>query len=380
MHGDAFERRLSVGSAPAAAVVRQNLTPANLALGAVAEPAMLDHDRAPHPDRSAPDHPGEPTWQSRAQNLALRQQLAVYHRTRPKPTVRWSDRLFWIGLRLAWPEWKSTLMIVRPATVIAWHRRGFAWYWTQRSRPKGGRPQVDAHVRRLTREMARANPLWGAPRIHGELLKLGFDVSERTISRLMPRRRTPPSQTWRTFLENHLGSTVAIDFFAVPTLTCRILFVFVILAHDRRRILHVNVTQHPTSAWTRQQLREAFPHANARFLLLHRDMTFDAAFSRPVEAFGLTAVRTAPRSPWQNPYVERVIGSIRRECLDHVIVFNEEHLRRVLRTYVAYYQRSRTHLALGKDAPVARAVQPTGRIVVRPEVGGLHHHYERQAA
>ena len=196
----------------------------------------------------------------------------------------------------------------------------------------------------------------------------------------MLRRRTPPSQTWRTFLENHL-STVAIEFFAVPTLTCRILFVFVVLAHDRRRILHVNVTQHPTSAWTRQQLREAFPHdANARFLLHDRDTTFDAAFDQAVEAFGLAAVPTAPRSPWQNPYVERVIGSIRRECLDHVIVFNKRHFRRVLRTYVAYYQRSRTHLALGKDAPVERAVQPTGRIVVRPEVGGLHHRYERQAA
>jgi len=184
-----------------------------------------------------------------------------------------------------------------------------------------------------------------APRIHGELLKLGFDVAERTISRLMPRRRMPPSQTWRTFLENHLGSTVAIDFFAVPTLTRQILFVFMVLAHDRRRILHVNVTQHPRSAWTRQQLCDAFPHdPNARFLLHDRDTTFDAAFGRAVEAFGLTAVRTAPRSPWQNPYVERVIGSIRRECLDHVIVFNERHLRRVLRTYVAYYQRSRTHL------------------------------------
>src|SRR3954454_25394266 len=208
------------------------------------------------------------------ENLALRQQLAVYRRARPQPILRWSDRLFWVGLRLAWPDWKSALVIVRPATVIAWHRRGFAWYWARRSRSGGGRPQVGAYVRRLTREMARANPLWGAPRIHGELLKLGFEVSERTISRLMPRRRRPPSQTWRTFLENHLGATVAIDFFAVPTLTCRILFVFVVLAHDRRRILHLNVTQHPTSIWTRQQLREAFPHdANARFLLHDRDTT-----------------------------------------------------------------------------------------------------------
>ena len=251
----------------------------------------------------------------------------------------------------------------------------------ERSRRRGGRPQVLAEVRRLTRQMALANPLWGAPRIHGELLKLGFEVSERTISRLMPRRRTRPSQTWRTFLENHVGSTVSIDFFAVPTLTCRILFAFVVLAHDRRRILHINVTPHATSAWTRQQLREAFPNdTNARFLLHDRDTTFDAAFGRAVKAFGLTAVRTAPRSPWQNLYVERVIGSIRRECLNHIIVFNERHLRRVLRAYVAYYQRSRTHLALGKDASAERPVQPTGRIVARPEVGGLHHHYERQAA
>jgi transposase InsO family protein len=199
----------------------------------------------------------------------------------------------------------------------------------------------------------------------------------------MPRQRTPPSQSWRTFLKNHLDSTVAVDFFAVPTLTCRILFVFVVFAHDRRRILHLNVTAHPTSAWTRQQLREAFSDdATARFLLHDGDATFDAAFGRAVVAFGLTSVHTAPSSPWQNPYVERVIGSIRRECLDHVIVFSERHLRRVLRAYVAYYQRSRTHLALGKDAPEARAVEPAGagRIVARPEVGGLHHRCERQAA
>jgi putative transposase len=229
----------------------------------------------------------------------------------------------------------------------------------------------------------RREPAWGAPRIHGELLKLGFDVSERTISRLMPRRRDPPSQTWRTFVKNHLGSTVAVDFFAVPTLTCRILFVCVILAHDRRRILRVNVTQHPTSVWTRRQLREAFPDdATARFLLHDRDATFDVAFVNSVTAFGLTSVRTASRSPWQNPYVERLIGSIRRECLDHVIIFNERHLRQVLRAYVVYYHRSRTHLALAKDPPEARAVDATGtgRIVARSEVGGLHHRYERQAA
>lgn len=189
-------------------------------------------------------------------NLALRQQLAMYRRTRPKPAVRWSDRLFWVGLRQAWPSWKSALVVVRPATVIEWHRRGFAWYWTRRSRRTSGRPRVHAELRRLVRGMANANPLWGAPRLHGELLKLGFDVSERTVSRLMPYRRRPPSQTWRTFLRNHLGSIVAVDFFTVPTITCRLLFVLVVLAHDRRRILHVNATAHPTSAWTRHQLRE----------------------------------------------------------------------------------------------------------------------------
>jgi putative transposase len=317
------------------------------------------------------------------ENLALHQQLALYRRTRPKPPIRRFDRLFWIGLRWVWRDWKSALMVVQPATVVAWHRRGFAWYWTRRSRPRGGRPQIGADVRRLVREMVVANPLWGAPRIHGELLKLGFEVSERTVSRLMPRRRKPPSQSWRTFLKNHLGSTVAVDFFAVPTLTCRILFVFVVLVHDRRRIVHVNVTPHPSSAWTRQQLRESIPDdGTARFLLHDGDATFDAAFGRTAEAFGLTSVRTAPRSPWQNPYVERVIGSIRRECLDHVIIFNERHLQRVLRAYVTYYHRSRTHLALGKDTPEARAIDPasSGRIVARPEVGGLHHRYERQAA
>ena len=282
-----------------------------------------------------------------------------------------------------WPDWRSALVIIRPATVIEWHRRGFAWYWTRRSRPNAGRPHVDAEVRRLIREMADSNPLWGAPRIHGELLKLGFDVSERTISRLIPGRRRPPSQTWRTFLQNHVGSIIAVDFFVVPTITCRLLFVLVVLAHDRRRILHINVTRHPTSRWTRQQLREALPwEVTARVLLHDRDATFDAAFDRAVTAFGLTAVRTAPRSPWQNPFVERIIGSMRRECLDHVIVCNERHLRRLLRAYVTYYHRSRTHLALGKNTPDARLVETVGagRVVARAEVGGLHHRYERRAA
>ena len=184
---------------------------------------------------------------------------------------------------MAWPGWKSALVVVRPATVIAWHRRGFAWYWTRQSRPRGGRPEIDADIRRLVREMAVANPLWGAPRIHGELLKLAFEVSERTVSRLMPRRRKPPSQSWRTFLKNHVGSTVAVDFFAVPTLTCRILFVSVVLAHDRRRILHVNVTRHPTSAWTCQQLRESFPDDCSRLGIRHRHYRSATIFRQAAE-------------------------------------------------------------------------------------------------
>ena len=203
------------------------------------------------------------------ENVALRQQLAMYRRTRPRPAIRWSDRLFWVGLRRAWTDWRSALMIVRPATVVAWHRRGFAWYWTWRSGPISGRPRVNHELRRLIREMAGANPLWGAPRIHGELAKLGLSVSERTVSRLMPRRRRPSSQTWRTFLQNHASALVALDCFTVPTLTGRVLFVLVVLAHARRRILHVNVTAHPTSAWTRQQLREAFPWDVTPRLLLH---------------------------------------------------------------------------------------------------------------
>ena len=317
------------------------------------------------------------------ENLALRQQLAMYRRTRPRPAIQWSDRLFWVGLRRAWTDWRSALVIVRPATVVAWHRRGFAWYWTWRSRPTGGRPRVTGELRRLIHEMADANPLWGAPRIHGELAKLGLAVSERTVSRLMPRRRRPPSQTWRTFLQNHTSALVALDFFTVPTLTGRVLFVLVVLAHERRRILHVNVTAHPTSAWTRQQLREAFPwEVTPRYLLHDRDAIFDDAFRRSVTALGLTDGRTAPRSPWQNPYVERVIGSMRHECLNHVIVLDERHLRRVLSAYVDYYHHSRTHLALDKDAPEPRPIAAidAGRVVALPAVGGLHHRYERRAA
>ena len=230
--------------------------------------------------------------------------------------------------------------------------------------------------------MRRANPLWGAPRIHGELQKLGIDVSQTTVSKYMPRRRKPPSQTWRTFLENHVAQLVSIDFFTVPTATFRVLFCFIVLVHDRRRILHFNVTEHPTAEWTALQVVQAFPWDTApRYLLRDRDGIYGHAFRRRIKGLGAEEVLTAPRSPWQNPYVERVIGTLRRECLRHVIVLSEGHLRRTLRAFIgSYYHEDRTHLSLAKDAPSGRPVETVGEIVELPRVGGLHHRYARRAA
>jgi transposase InsO family protein len=231
--------------------------------------------------------------------------------------------------------------------------------------------------------MAAANPLWGAPRIHGELRKLGVEVSERTVSRLLPRRGRPPSQTWRTFLANHATALVSMDFFTVPTLTGRVLFVFVLLAHQRRRVVHLAITDHPTAAWTAQQIIEAFPEDSApRWLVRDRDAIYSDVFRRRVASMGVTEVIAAPSSPWQNPFAERLIGSLRRECLDHVIILNQRHLRCVLARYVSYYHRARTHLSLEKDAPAPRRIhEPTeGRVVAFAEVGGLHNRYERRAA
>src|SRR3977135_3659336 len=231
--------------------------------------------------------------------------------------------------------------------------------------------------------MGAANPLWGEPRILGELSKLRIDVSETTVSRPLRRRDRPPSQTWRTFLTNHVTSLVSMDFFTVPTLTGRVLFVLVLLAHHRRRIVHLAITEHPTAAWTAQQVIEAFPNDTApRWLLRDREAVYGDLFRRRVAGMDISEVITSPSSPWQNPYAERLIGSIRRECLDHVIVLGERHLRRLLTAYVTYHHGARTHLALDKDAPTPRRVQMAteGHVVAFPEVGGLHHRYERRAA
>jgi len=316
--------------------------------------------------------------------LALRHQLTVLQRSqRGRVLLTSADRLFWVGLCRLWSRWRTALLIVKPETVIAWHRRGFRWYWRWKSRRgEPGRPTIGREVRELIRQMSLANPLWGAPRMHGELRKLGLELSQTAVAKYMVRERKPPSQTWRTFLNNHVQQLVATDFFVVPTVSFRVLFVFVVLAHERRRLVHFNVTAHPTSEWTAQQMAEALPWDAPRYLLHDRDTIYGDSFRAKVRSLGMHEILTAPRSPWQNPYCERLVGSIRRECLDHVVILNEASLRRILKSYRDYYLRSRTHLALGKDAPESRLIQPPelGPVVEVPEVGGLHHRYERRAA
>ena len=315
--------------------------------------------------------------------LALRHQLHILERSRrPRLRLTAADRLLWVWFSRIWTQWRPALVLVQPDTVVAWHRRGFRLFWTWKSRHRTGRPTVPADIRALIGTMSRANPLWGAPRIHGELQKLGVVLSQSTVAKYMARRRRPPSQTWRTFLANHVDQVMAADFFVVPTATYRLLFVLVILAHDRRRVVHVAVTDHPTAAWTTQQLRNAFPNEDRPSYLLHdRDGAF-AGIAGTLAAMQIHDVVTAPRSPWQNAYVERFIGSIRRECLDHVIVLSAAGLQRIANAYVAYYMRSRTHLSLEKDSPTSRPVMPAtaGRVVAIPEVNGLHYRYNRAAA
>src|SRR5215831_16036747 len=317
------------------------------------------------------------------ENLALRHQLLVLRRSVRRPRLARRDRILWVWLSSIWAGWRSSLVIVQPATVLAWHRRGFQLYWRWKSRPNPvGRPQLDAEIRSLIHQMARDNPTWGRRRIQAELALLGHEVAELTIAKYLHRTSPRPSPTWRAFLSAHARELVAIDFFVVPTLTFRLLFAFVVLRHHRRELVHFNVTDHPTAAWTARQLVEAFPDDTApTYLLRDRDGVYGDDFARRVKGMGIREVLTAPRAPWQNPFVERVIGSIRRECLDHFLILSEAHLRRLLRAYLGYYNTVRPHQALENNSPRPREVQPParGRVVAIPQIGGLHHHYQRVA-
>ena len=245
--------------------------------------------------------------------VALRHQINVLRRSQHgRVRLRAADRLFWTWLLRLWSGWRSALVIVKPETVIAWHRQGFRLYWSWKSRHgQPGRPELAKETRELIRRMSLANPLWGAPRIHGELLKLGLVLSQATVAKYMVRTRKPPSQTWRSFLNNHASQFASTDFFVVPTVTFRLLYVFIVLAHQRRQVIHFNVTTHPSSEWTARQIAEAFPWGSApRYLLHDRDSIYAGRFHDQVGEMGIREVLTAPRSPWQSPYVERLIGSI----------------------------------------------------------------------
>jgi putative transposase len=319
-----------------------------------------------------------------AENMALRHQLLCLSGRKHRPRLRCVDRVFWVLLSRFWGGWRENLAMVKPATVLAWHRQGFKLFWRWKSRKRGaGRPRISVEVRKLISEMAEMNVGWGAPRIHGELLKLGIVISEITVSRHMPKRPSPAGsrQRWATFMRNHLHETLAIDFAVVPTLTFGIVYVFFVLSLERRRVLHFNVTRHPTATWTAQQVVEACAFdLPGRFLIRDNDKIYGAYFQDRVDGLGLEQIRTAFRSPWQNGFAERWIGSLRRDCLNHVIVVNERQLRRVVRSYVDYYHRDRTHLGLEKDTPKGRSLESRkmGEVVANPRVGGLHHRYSRE--
>ena len=314
--------------------------------------------------------------------LALRQQVAVLKRKRPRPSLNRLDRFFWTTLRNIWPRWSDVLVIVKAPTVVGWHRAGFCLYWRWRSRPRGGRPKVSEEIRTLIRRIAAENSDWGAPKIHGELLKLGFEVSERTVARYLQRmrRRGDPAKRWLAFLTNHREVIVAFDFFTVPTLTFQLLYCFFVIEHGRRRVLHFNITRHPTAEWVMQQLREAFPEAGPyRYVILDHDSKFDGDVINFLKATGLEPKRTSVQAPWQNGVAERWVGSCRREILDHVIALNEQHLRRLIRDYVNYHHDDRTHDSLDKDTPNRRPVEskpsPAATVVSSARLGGLHHRY-----
>src|SRR6266849_8783717 len=314
-----------------------------------------------------------------AENAALRHQLIVLRRkVKGRAHLTNNDRWFFILMYRWFPSILEVLVIIRPETLVHWHRAGFRRYWRWKSRSLGGRPQIGTDLRALIRRMSVENPLWGAPRIHGELLELGFEVAQSSVAEYMGKRRGPPSQEWRTFLHNHAPDIAAMDLLVVPTIGFDLLYAFVIVRLGRRELIWINVTAHPTAEWVARQITEAFPWDEApHYLIRDRDRIYGSVVMRRLRAMGIRDKPTAPASPWQNGFAERLIGSIRRECVDHMIVLGEVHLRRILKSYAHYYNGVRTHRSLNKDAPVSRSVQRTGVISSRAILGGLHHRYGR---
>jgi len=309
----------------------------------------------------------------------LRHQLNVLRRQTPRPRLTAADRLLFVWLSRLFPSLTGAITIVQPDTVLRWHRSGFLLYWRWKSRSCGGRPKVPIEVRGLIRRMSAENPLWGAPRIHGELLKLGIEVAQSTVAKYMAKRRPGgSSQTWKTFLRNHAAGIATMDFLVVPTINFRLLSVLVILRHERRRLITLSVTDHPKAEWIAQQITEAFPWDEVpTHLIRDRDARYGQLVRQRVAAMGMRDHPIAPRSPWQNGHAERMIGSIRRECLDHIVILGEDHLRQILKAYAAYYNHLRPHLSLAEDAPLGRPIERFGAVVAKPLLGGLHHQYGR---
>jgi transposase InsO family protein len=314
-----------------------------------------------------------------AENAALGHQLIVLRRKVPgRVRLTNNDRWFFIQLYRWFPSILQLVTVVQPETLVRWHRAGFRLYWRWKSGLRGGRPQIETDLRALIRQMSMENPLWGAPRIHGELLKLGYEVAQSTVAKYMVKRRRPPSQGWRTFLRNHAPDIAAMDLFVVPTIGFDLLYAFVIVRLGRRELVWINVTANPTAEWIARQLAEAFPWDELPgYLIRDRDQIYGTIVTSRIRAMGIRDKPIAPASPWQNGFAERLIGSIRRECLDHFIVLGEAHLRRILRAYANYYNDIRTHRSLDKGVPISRPVQRTGSISSRKVLGGLHHHYMR---
>jgi len=314
-----------------------------------------------------------------AENTVLRHQLIVLRRRRHgRVRLTNNDRWFFIQLYRWFPSILQVLTIIRPETLVRWHRVGFRRYWRWKSRSQGGRPQIEADLRKLIRRMSIENPLWGAPRIHGELLKLGFELAQSSVAKYMVKHRGPPSPGWRTFLRNHAPEIAAMDLFVVPTIGFDMLYALVIVRLDRRDLAWINVTTNPTAEWVARQITEAFPWDGAPgYMIRDHNRIYGTVVTRRLRAMGIRDKPIAPASPWQNGVAERLIGSIRRECADHIIVLGEAHLRGILKSYANYYSSARTHRSLNKDAPASRRIQRTGSIKSHAILGGLHHHYVR---